>query len=41
MTLINLNHVTIWQAIFYFSLDYFVIPSSFFRRYGGGVEEWW
>lgn len=34
MTLINLNHVTIWQFIFYFSLEYFVILSSFFRECG-------
>lgn len=34
MTLINLNHVTIWQFIFYFSLEYCVILSSFFRECG-------
>lgn len=35
MTLINLNHVTIWHFIFYFSLEYLlVILSSFFRECG-------
>lgn len=32
MTLMNLNHVTLWQANVYYSLEYFV----FFFFFGGG-----
>ena len=41
MTLINLNHVTIWHFIFYFSLKYLLCHSLFLFQgvWGGWVED--
>lgn len=41
MTLMNLNHVTLWQANVYYSLEYFVFFFFFLAVVGEAEERWW